>query len=341
MSLPGDQRALLQLLCERGQSYSDIAGLLGTSPEDVRAKARAALTEIGGGDPDAEVGLTDYLLGQADPIGRADAVRYLQSDPEAHALATRIEDGLREIAPAADLPKLPEPRGRARRAAVPAAGGVEERPRDATPGPDADGVAKANRQTRVMAALAGAGVILVFVVLAIAGVFSGDDEPEASAGTETTASADGTTDSGQQTQNVTEVKLKPSDDSGVAGTAAFGIVDQSQLYVDVSIDGLDPKAAKQDAGYFLWLMIGEQGGYPLPQPLTPDENGRVSGRIAVPTAVATTVAGQASSVNISLPPVDHLPAAPNPAARDQVPIVTFTGTELAAGKIPLAAPAGE
>src|SRR5688572_19561447 len=160
MALQGDQRALLQLLVERGQSYGDIAGLLDATPEEVRRRARVALTELGGADPDAEVGLTDYLLGQADPIGRADAVRHLQSDPETHALATRIEDELRALAPAAELPKLPEPRGKARRAAVPAAGAHDERPRDGAPeGPD--GAAVATRQTRLIAALAGAGVILV------------------------------------------------------------------------------------------------------------------------------------------------------------------------------------
>ncbi|KAA0271772.1 MAG: hypothetical protein EDQ89_09685, partial [Acidobacteria bacterium] len=74
MQLQGDQRALLQLLCERGQSYEDIAGLLGGSAEEVRNRARAALREIGGADPDADVALTDFLLGQADPIGRADAI---------------------------------------------------------------------------------------------------------------------------------------------------------------------------------------------------------------------------------------------------------------------------
>ena len=128
MPLSGDQRALLQLLCERGQSYDDIAGLLGGTPGEVRERARAALTELGGSDPDAEVGLTDYLLGQADPIGRADAVRHLQADPDALELATRIETALRLIAPDAKAPRLPEPRGKRRRAATPAAGDADAAP---------------------------------------------------------------------------------------------------------------------------------------------------------------------------------------------------------------------
>src|SRR5512138_1102232 len=109
---------MLQLLLEGGQGYADIGSLLGIAPDEVRSRARAALTEIGGADPDAQVGLTDYLLGQADPIGRADAVRHLQSDPEANALAQRLVQNLRLLAPKAQLPEIPEPRG-GRRAAPP------------------------------------------------------------------------------------------------------------------------------------------------------------------------------------------------------------------------------
>src|SRR5215212_10660417 len=118
MPLTDDQRAMLQLLLERDQSYEDIASLLGLGVEDVRSRARSALREIGGADPDAQVGLSDYLLGQADPIGRADAVRHLQSDPDANALAQRLVQNLRLLAPKAELPEIPEPRG-GRRGAPP------------------------------------------------------------------------------------------------------------------------------------------------------------------------------------------------------------------------------
>ena len=118
MAVTDEQRAMLQLLLEGGQGYDDIGSLLGIAPDEVRARARAALTEIGGADPDAQVGLSDYLLGQADPIGRADAVRQLQSDPDANALAQRLVQNLRLLAPKAQLPEIPEQRG-GRRAAPP------------------------------------------------------------------------------------------------------------------------------------------------------------------------------------------------------------------------------
>lgn len=345
MPLQGEQRALLQLICERGQSYEDIAGLLGGSVDDVRAKARAALSELGGADPDAEVGLTDYLLGQADPIGRADAVRFLQSDPESHELATRIETGLREIAPEANLPKLPEPRGKARRAATPAAG----EPTSAPPrrgngealesGGSATGRSGSDRRTRLIAAIVGAGVILLAVVLAVAGVFSGDDEGSAATPTAATSEngSTSTTAAAEDQRTVTEVPLKAVAGSGVAGNAAFGIVGGSQLYVDLVVNGLDPEASRGST-YFIWLMLGETGGYPLNEPLEPDANGRFSGRIPVPAAVAATVAGQSDAVKISLSPVDELAKEASQAAEEQVPIVPFTGEELASGKIPLVAP---
>ena len=120
MALSDEQRTMLQLLLEGGQSYDDIGSLLGVGPDEVRSRARSALQEIGGEDPDTQVGLSDYLLGQADPIGRADAVRHLQSDPEANALAQRLVQNLRLLAPRAELPDIPEPRGGRRAAPAPA-----------------------------------------------------------------------------------------------------------------------------------------------------------------------------------------------------------------------------
>src|SRR4051812_42823661 len=126
---------MLQLLLEGGQGYDDIGSLLGIPPDEVRSRARSALTEIGGADPDAQVGLSDYLLGQADPIGRADAVRHLQSDPDANALAQRLVQNLRLLAPRADLPEIPEPRGGRRAAPSPPPSSAPAAPAPPAPPP--------------------------------------------------------------------------------------------------------------------------------------------------------------------------------------------------------------
>lgn len=205
VSLNPEQRALLQLLCERGQSYADISGLLGISEDQVRERTRATLEALGGRNPDEEVDLTDYLVGQADPIGRADAVRQIQSDAGTRELAELISTKITAIAPEAKLPRLPEARGERKRAAAgPVAksvGGSSRGPRrpklpGRLPGrsepsvtgadvPDgagsgADAVPDERFPTRLgharlIAAGVGSAIILLFVILAVAGAFSSDD----------------------------------------------------------------------------------------------------------------------------------------------------------------------
>src|ERR1700722_11387626 len=66
-SLPPDQRAVLQLVLQRGRSYDDIAQLLSIDPAAVRQRAHAALDAIGPGtrvDADRRTQIADYLLGQ-------------------------------------------------------------------------------------------------------------------------------------------------------------------------------------------------------------------------------------------------------------------------------------
>ncbi len=324
MPLQGDQRALLQLLVERGQSYEDIAGLLGGSADDVRERARAALTEIGGADPDTDVALTDFLLGQADPIGRADAIRHLQADPAALDLAKRIQTGLAVIASDAEQPKLPEPRGKRRKAALPDTAGAPAPV--AAPAKDADVDAAASRRRTLIAGLATVGLLLVVGILAVAGVFDGSG----SASDSTTST--GTTTSAES--NITTVPLKPVGGSGVAGKAVFGLVaDQQQLYVDVDVQGLDPNL---DTGksYLVWLMVGDSAGYPIDR-LDSDQNGGFSGRLSVPTPIAVAVGNQAKTVRISATPINQLQAEIKQATKQKVPILPFTGDELASGDIPL------
>lgn len=324
MPLQGDQRALLQLLCERGQSYEDIAGLLGGSAEEVRERARAALREIGGGDPDADVALTDFLLGQADPIGRADAIRHLQADPEALDLAQRIQTGLAVVVPGAEQPKLPEPRGKRRKAALPDAS-------EAAPAPQPSPADEASHRRRgLIAGLAAVGLALVVAILLVAGVLSDSDDGDATA-TPTTAAA---------TEQLAEVRLRPTDGSGVAGSVTFGVANGEQVYADVEVDGLDPEPSKGSAN-LLWLMIGDRGGFPLQTPLVPDQNGSFSGRIAVPTAIAFTVGRQADSLKVSTTPLSAIRSAAEQAIEQQVPIIPFTGDELASGRIPLIEDEGE
>jgi hypothetical protein len=210
---------MLQLLLERGQSYDDLASILGVEPAEVRARARAALKELAGSDPDRNVALTDYLLGQADPIDRADAVRHLKDDPGDLELVTELAQKLRLIAPEAELPRLPgeERQPRPRRAS-----------RERVPGPlrklmpkPKEPTTKAGeapprrttltrRQTQGIVVASCAAVLVAVGALAITGVFSGDSEGSTAPTTSTTTSANNNVSGKVQGYPLTPVKVSSS-----------------------------------------------------------------------------------------------------------------------------------
>jgi anti-sigma factor RsiW len=220
MALSADQRAMLELLLQRGQSYDDLASLLDLPPSEVRARARAALTELGGADPDRNVGLTDYLLGQADPIGRADAARHLKEDPEDHALAAKLAASLQLLVTGAELPKLPPEPGAgrfARRAPAGAQTAEAAEPVAAgQPGRARSWLSElTSSQTRLMVAGTSAAVIVIAVVLALTGAFGGDGNDGSAATTPDSTTA------GDET--IQRVPLKPAGGGDAKGTATFGI----------------------------------------------------------------------------------------------------------------------
>jgi hypothetical protein len=305
MALSDDQRAMLQLLLERGQSYEDIGSLLGLEVDEVRGRARAALTEIGGEDPDREVGLTDYLLGQADPIGRADAARHLQSDPASRDLAARLATQLRVLAPTAQLPDLPGVRGRPERAAKPAAPapargeaaagpGVAERLRGSA-SRLAAGLSRGQRQ--MIAALFGAGVLVVVIVMVATGVFGGgdSDEPIGSNGG-SGSQGDGLVEQGA----LAEAVLTARDGSQAVGRAVLSFVrsgDQDLPVLQIIATDLKPAPAGQS--YFVWLYRNDRIALLLAR--EDAKNGRLSGLTPIPTAAYQALQrGVFDSIDVSL-----------------------------------------
>jgi hypothetical protein len=269
---------MLGLLLERGQSYADISGLLGVDESEVRSRAHAALAELGGGDHDRNVGLSDYLLGQADPIGRADAVRHLREDPDDRARAERALEGLAEVAPSAELPSLPgeartaphlRPR-RLRRAAANDEGAARKPPSTLS-----------GRQGRLLVALASGAVILAVAIAAVAGAFSGGSSSD-TVSTPTTTSANAssatgggsagsaanqgtTTNPGSTTgdQTLTPVTLNSVGGNPGKGLATFGLASQNTPFLDVQTTGLTP--AQNGQVYSVWLVLNPKTrqGYPV------------------------------------------------------------------------------
>ncbi len=325
MAVTPDQQATLQLLLERGQSYADLARLLGQDEADVRARARAALTELGGADPDRNVGLTDYLLGQADPIGRADASRHLRDDPADHRLATELCETLRAMYPAAELPRLPgEPRGsrrRSRPAPAPDDGGGDQG------APRRSGLSGA--QTRTMVIAASAGVLLLAIVLAVAGAFGGGGDETTSAAT----SADASTAAASGDQEIQRVALKPVDGGDAKGDAVFGLATGDQPFVEVTIDGLDPAPSGQT--YVVWLMVDDKQGYPL-SPITVAGDGSFQNRFSIPSAVLPLVA-RVQFVDVSIAPVDTVRKVVRDAIKATKLVLEEPGELILRGEIPKSA----
>lgn len=107
--LAPDQRAVLQLVLQRGRTYNDIAQLLSIDRAAVRQRALAAFDAIGPQtrvEPDRRALITDYLLGQLPPAV-ADQVRErLASSASERAWARVLAS---ELAPLATggLPEIP------------------------------------------------------------------------------------------------------------------------------------------------------------------------------------------------------------------------------------------
>jgi hypothetical protein len=320
MAVTPEQRAVLQLLLERGQSYSDLATLLGVDKSELRSRARAALTELAGADPDRNVGLTDYLLGQADPIGRADAVRHLQADPDDHQLASDLTAILREAFPGADLPRLPgEPRQPRRLRSSEESEGSSR----------ISGIDLSQRQTRLLAILGAGAVILIAAVLGITGALGGDDSSA-----DSTSSTTSSTTASDQT--VEQVKLTAPNGGNAKGQAVFGLATGDQLYVDVTIDRLDP--APEGKTYVIWLMIKDNKGYPL-SPITMSNSGQFHDRFSVPSAVLP-IAARTQVVDVSIAPDDEIANLVKSAIKNTELLLEKPGETVLSGTVPKAPQTG-
>lgn len=317
MALTADQRAMLQLLLERDQSYDDLASVLGTSREEVRRRARAALAELGGEDPDTEVALTDFLLGEADPIGRADAVRHLQADPEALRLAQRLSTKLQLLAPEAELPELPHPR---RRKEGPDRSLAARLPRPRRASPTAQAPRLSQRQARILVALGASAVILIAIVLAVAGVFGGE-EPSTQATTDASAGAG---------EELTRVQLQPQGGSEASGQAVFGLATDDQPYLDVDIQGLEPPP--EGGTYVIWFLLTEDRGYPL-APIAPSVSGAVDDRFAIPQVILP-IAVRTRFVDISLVDNRQLAGDLQKAIQGANVLLRYRGESVLRGAIP-------
>jgi hypothetical protein len=261
-TLPPDQRAVIDLVLQRGRSYDDIARLLAIDRAAVRARALAAFEAIGpetGISPESRALITDYLLGQlpdrvaeqtrerlaGSPYDRAWA-RVLASElgPVASNPLPEIPDGARA---AASPPARPSEAGRdgdgapAPQGAGPAAGAA----RPARPGSPQDRrrprLSDRPSSRRGGAIMLGVGVLVVIaVVVVLLAVLGGGGSskttstPAASSppatGQSSTAATSGTgTSTTPKAQVVSQSNLNPPGGKGQAKGVAF-VVKEGTAY---------------------------------------------------------------------------------------------------------------
>jgi len=275
MALSEDSRTLLQLLLGRGKSYSDISGLLGIDETEVRARAHQALTEINGSDPDVDVNLTDYLLGQSDPIARADVARELSENSAAADTAANLSDQLKLLVPGAGLPRLGVSAGAAAgpakgKSTPPAAASKSK----ATPSsPQAAGPSSASllskTQLRLIAALVLVAILILigFFVIKGSGNDDGDKAPT-QAGPDAAVSL-----------------LQPVGSQQGTGKVQFGQAD-NQFAARLSFTDLQP--TENGSSYVLWT-VGSVGAFPLNESEV-KKDGQISQTILVPAVVFCSIA---------------------------------------------------
>jgi hypothetical protein len=248
-SLTDGQRAVLQLLLRQNKSYDDLAGLLKTDVDAVRARARGAVAALGpepaGIDGDRRDEIADYLLGQQSASRRAATREYLEGSPAGRSWARRVATALGPVAGEEGLPEIP-----AEREEVSEAFDALDR--------------RAARQVEVKKSsqlgsrliAAGIGVVLaIAIILALS--LGGDDDPDATA-TDTTP-ATTTTQATTPTGDVFEVKaqgeLRPPEGSQSEARGEVAIVhfpDNDQFRLAFQATGLPPSSTRGSA-YGVWL----------------------------------------------------------------------------------------
>lgn len=341
MTITADQSAVLEMLLTGGQDFDDLDDLFGLDEGESRGRARAALEEIGGADPDRNVGLTDYLLGQADPIGRADAVRHLRKEAADRALAERIVSELGTQFPTAELPKLPQAQSGGRFGARAGAAAPQT---VGAPIPREPRTSLSSKQTRMFAAMGAGAVVLIAVVLAVAGVFSGGDDssttPLPDSG-ETASQTDPANPTDPSTpipdgEEISRVPLTSPSGGNAGGAAVVGIASGTQPYLDLVLSDL-PDPPKGEA-YLVWFMFDENNGYPLTEPIVP-QKGAYENRIAIPLEIAEPVS-TAKAIEISLSDPRDIVKAVQDAADAGVPQIERPGKTILRGEVPPTLPGG-
>jgi hypothetical protein len=268
--LAADQRAVLALVLGPGRSYGEIAGMLSIAPDEVRARALAALDALGPPTtvPDADrARIADYLLGQLAASEEQSVRDALADSPQQRAWARVVSTGLEPLA-SRPLPPIPD------RAATPAptpiprddiAAGSLAGPGDSQPPPPtADPAAPRSSRTGgiVLLSLLAAAIIAAVVIFVIkpGGGSRPSRDPSATvaqasgdSSTSSSASPSQTTSGSQSAAIVGQINLTPPTGGGKTKGVALVLRQGSLRGLGIEAEHVPPTPAKPRTTYAVWL----------------------------------------------------------------------------------------
>ncbi len=257
-TLPPDQRAVLQLVLQRGRSYDDIARMLSIDRAAVRERALSAFDALGpqtGIAAQRRALITDYLLGQLPrAVAEQTRDRLAQSSSE-RAWARVLASELTPIA-AGPLPEIPveatsptvvsadAPAGSSR-----AQQPVAARSRRATESDRRTPRPSSRRGGAVLIAAAAAVVVIVVVVL----LSSGGSSDKRRTGTATRAPSATSRTGSTAARVVAQINLTPTAAGGKAAGIAEILKEGVADGIAIVAQNVTPNSTKPPNAYAVWL----------------------------------------------------------------------------------------
>lgn len=326
MALTGDQKALLNLVVVRKKTPGEVATLLGVEDSEVETRLTEALEALVPGDPPLPPAIAIYLVGSADPIGRADAASSLDRDPElaerVKAIRAALGDDFPQEAGASRPSGEAQPKvGETRTAADSDRTAKQEEPvRDrASEPPPGDRPARRmphlpdRRLLSILVSAAG----LIAVVAAVVLLFGGEDG-----------------DSGADV-GPTEARLSPVRGEAGAGSVEFGF-SGTNFAANVSLSGLE--RSRSGESYALWLD-GPVGAFPVER-VRVGNQGTVAGQAVLNEAIICFIASDLfTDLKLARSSDSDFRQAVRQAVRSNQggPFPEYTGKTVLAGRITMPA----
>src|SRR3954471_9661439 len=183
--LSAEQRAIIELVLQRGKSYAELSDLLGLPETRVRDLARDALVSLspvsaGRVEEDWRGQLADYVLGQQTGPESTATRGHLRRSEAARTWARSLLDPLDNLYDG-ELPTIPEGDRAARRERPPRRREREEDKAPAPPGELSPAAREAVRRRRTMGgALVALGVIALVVLVWPVGLLTSSNDKASS-----------------------------------------------------------------------------------------------------------------------------------------------------------------